>query len=106
MQKQPVYAMPEFKQHVINQLEQYISDTTATRDQYDKRLHSMIDEDIAYAQGVLDQYKQNGSWSKLREALIYQDTLPREECFYYLVEKNGISSQRVGLTWKFVNQHV
>ena len=97
--------MTEFKQHVINQLEQYISDTTATRDQYDKDLHDMIDEDILYAKVALEQYKRNGSWPELRETLFLQGTLTREECFYYLVEKNMPAAQRVGLTWEFVNNN-
>ena len=95
--------MPEFKNHVITQLSQYIKDTRKNVVNYDESIHDMILEDAAYAETVLNEYKETGNWRKLRRDLIAQDTLPREECFHYLVERNKEMAKLVGMTWSFVN---
>lgn len=91
----------EFKQHVINQLTRYINDTRDTVNEYDESVRDLVLEDITYAEIVLEKYKQSGDWNELREDLIAQDTLAREECFYYLVEGDQSTANTVGLTWQF-----
>lgn len=92
-----------FNQHVIDQLTRYINDTRANVHQYDKSIHGMILQDANYAKVALNEFKANPDWKTLREKLIEQDTLPREECFYYLVEQDKKTAQKVGITWEFVN---
>ena len=99
-----MHTTAEFKQHVINQLSRYIEDTRKNVVNYDESIHDMVLEDAQYAETVLNKYKDSGDWYELRDDLIHQDTLPREECFHYLVEKDINAAQRVGLTWQLVNE--
>lgn len=70
-----------FNQYVIDQLTRYINDTRANVHNYDKSIHDMILQDANYAEAALNEFKANPDWKTLREKLIEQDTLPREECF-------------------------
>ena len=88
----------KLKQHIIKQMTQYIIDTCSNAQEYlsDGYTDSakMLHDDAQYAQTALDQFKQDSNWNNLYHTILYQDTLPREECIYYLLE----GGQAVGLT--------
>ena len=88
----------QLKQHIIKQMEQYIADVCANAaaelaDGYTNSA-KMMAEDAALAQDALAQFKKDSNWKNFYHTILYQDTLPREECIYYLLE-NG---RAVGLT--------
>ena len=88
----------KLKQHIIKQMEQYIADVRVNAQEYlvDGYTDSaeMMAEDAALAQDALNQFKKDSNWKLFYHTILYQDTLPREECIYYLL-KDG---RAVGLT--------
>lgn len=94
----------KFKQHVVNQLSRYVRDLRKNVGKYHESIHDMILEDADYAETILEQYKQSNDWNELRENLFNQDTLPREECCYYLIEDDETTARSVGLTWSWLNK--
>ena len=88
----------KLKQHIIKQMEKYIADVcvNAAAELADGYTCSakMMAEDAALAQDALVQFKKDSNWKLLYHTILYQDTLPREECIHYLLE----GGQAVGLT--------
>ena len=88
----------QLKQHIIKQMEQYIADVRVNAaaelvDGYTDAAE-MLNDDAALAQDALAQFKKDSNWKLFYHTILYQDTLPREECIYYLL-KDG---RAVGLT--------
>lgn len=88
----------KLKQHIIKQMEKYIADVcvNAAAELADGYTCSakMMAEDAALAQDALAQFKKDSNWNNFYHTILYQDTLPREECLYYLLE----GGRAVGLT--------
>ena len=88
----------KLKQHIIKQMEKYIVNVCANAAAELADGHTcsakMMAEDAALAQDALVQFKKDSNWKLFYHTILYQDTLPREECIHYLLE----GGQAVGLT--------
>ncbi len=86
----------ELKEHVIAQLNKYIAAKSI-------QPQSELDyDDAKYAQSCVWRFQQTGDLMELEDILIYQDTLPREECFEYILEGGdavGLSLVDGRLSW-------
>jgi hypothetical protein len=94
---------------IARQLNDYIQDRKEEADEHKDpkhkyhSLYNMILDDAAYAQDVLDKFEQHRQLNILFDELMRQDTLPREDCFSWIVDKKPEEAKKHGLSWDLIN---
>ena len=74
----------KIEQEMIRVLDNFRDQSVYWAQRDDTDMVDMIEADIAYNQGLLNQYLKDGDTTALSKGIYYQDTAPREEFYQVL----------------------